>query len=154
MASRASTLTGAAGEHFIAYRLSAMGYPVALTRGGSPTVDLMVGNLTGEETVSVQVKTSSGARREYKRKPENNHWEWPVGKRAMDLQGKSIFYAFVDLKWDDDNTTMPDVFIVPSKIVAETFNDPTWSMYVFWIMDKDKEQYFERWELITKRLDR
>lgn len=97
MASRASTLTGAAGEHFIAYRLSAMGYPVALTRGGSPTVDL---------------------------------------------------------KWDDDNTSMPDVFIVPSKVVADTFNDPSWSMYVFWIMQKDKDDYFERWDLITKRLDR
>jgi hypothetical protein len=34
MPKRATALTGAAGEHFVAYKLSAMNYPVALTRGG------------------------------------------------------------------------------------------------------------------------
>lgn len=154
MGSRASTLTAAAGEHFIAFRLSAMDYPVALTRAGSPTVDMMVGNLTGSETVSLQVKTSSGAWRERKRKPEESHWEWTVGKGAMDLKGKSVFYVFVDLKWADNELVTPDVFIVPSETVAAAFSDLTWSMYVFWIMQHEKDKYHERWDLITNRLDR
>lgn len=33
MPERPTALTAAAGEHFVAHRLSAMGYPVALTRG-------------------------------------------------------------------------------------------------------------------------
>jgi len=57
MAKRATTLTGAAGEHYVAYKLSAMGYPTALTRGGSPVIDLMVGDLSGNGSVSIQVKT-------------------------------------------------------------------------------------------------
>jgi hypothetical protein len=56
-----TALTGCAGEHFVAYRLSAMGYVAALPRGGSPSVDLMVGTVDGRNTVTVQVKTKSQA---------------------------------------------------------------------------------------------
>jgi hypothetical protein len=156
MPNRATALTAAAGEHFVAYKLSAMGYPVALTRGGSPTIDLMVGDLSGEATVSIQVKTSNWAKREYKRKPKNNHWEWDVGRKALDLCGDSIFYAFVDLRWNDDNpdkSQSPEVFIVPSKTVAD-FLGPDWSRYMFWIMEEDKQKYHESWHLITTRLNR
>lgn len=52
----ATALIAAAGEHFGASRLSAMGYPVALTRGGSPTVDLMVGDVAGNAAISLQRK--------------------------------------------------------------------------------------------------
>ena len=34
-----------------------MGYLVALTRGGSPSVDLMVATPNGKKTVTIQVKT-------------------------------------------------------------------------------------------------
>ena len=152
MPSRTTAVTAAAGEHFVAYKLSGFGYPVALTRGGSPTVDLMAGDLSGNCTVSIQVKTSSWAWRKYKRKPENNHWEWDVGKRALNLRGTSIFYAFVDLKWDDSKPPLPDVFIVPSNVVAD-FLGPDWSRYMFWIKSADKPEYFERWDRITTQLD-
>ena len=99
MPERATILTAAAGEHFIAYKLSALGYPVALTRSGSPTIDLMVGDLKGEKSIMIQVKTSNWARRIAKRKPENSGWTWDVGKKALYLKGENIFYAFVDLKW-------------------------------------------------------
>ena len=151
MPERASSLTGAAGEHFVAYMLSALGYPVALTRGGSPTVDLLVGDLKGEAAISIQVKTSNWAWRSYKRKPENNHWEWDVGKKAQNLRGDSIFYAFVDLKWDAKNPCMPDVFIVPSTVVAESLG-PDLKRYMFWIMESDKEKYFSRWDLVLDKL--
>ena len=38
-------LTGAAGEHFVAYKLSSLGMAVALTRDGSDVIDLMAGNI-------------------------------------------------------------------------------------------------------------
>lgn len=152
MPERSTALTAAAGEHFVAFVLSALGYPVAMTRGGSPTVDLMVGDLAGNASLSIQVKTSNWARREYKRKTEKNHWEWDVGKKALGLRGDSIYYAFVDLKWEPSSPSLPDVFIVPSASVAD-FLGPDWSRYMFWIMDADGEMYRNRWDLLTGILD-
>ena len=150
MPSRATSLTCAAGEHFVAFRLSLLGAPVGLTRGGSPAVDFMVSDSKGTESVSIQVKTSSYAWREYKRKPENNHWEWDVGKKALQIDSKSIFYAFVDLK-NGAADSLPSVFIVPSTVVKNWLGEG-WSRYMFWIMHKDKDKYLDRWDLITNRL--
>lgn len=152
MPKRATALTGSAGEHYVAYALSARGFPVARTRGGSPTVDLMVGNLSGTETISIQVKTSNWAWRSFIRKPMKNHWEWDVGWKATQLRGQSIFYAFVDLKWDPATSPAPDVFIVPSAVVADAVAGPR-SRYMFWIMESDAETYRECWNLLTDRLD-
>ena len=57
----ATALTGAAGEHFVAYQLTCLGLVVGLPRAGSPTVDLIVANADGSAAVNVQVKTSGGA---------------------------------------------------------------------------------------------
>jgi len=151
MASRPTVLTGTAGEHYVAFRLSEMGFPVALTRGGSPAVDLMVSGPDGRRAISIQVKTSSGARREYVRKPDNNCWEWDVGKKAMTLRGEGLFYAFVDLKWGESYRSIPDVFIVQSDVVADSLG-PDWSRYMFWIYDADKEKYLEKWRMVTDQL--
>ena len=91
-----TALVGAAGEHYVAYQLSLKGFCVGLSRGGSPFVDIMISNPSGEG-VAIQVKTSSGARRAYKRKPQNNRWEFDVGIKAKVLGGERLFYAFVDL---------------------------------------------------------
>jgi len=147
-----STLTGAAGEHFVACRLSALGYPTALTRGGSPTVDLMVGSKTGQATISIQVKTSNWAWRGFKRKSERNHWEWDVGRKGLELVSNNILYAFVDMRWNDQSFALPDVFIVPSSVVAD-FLKPDWSRFMFWIMQNDKSNYHERWDFITNILE-
>jgi hypothetical protein len=151
MPDRATALTAAAGEHYVAYLLSAFGYLAAMTRGGSPTVDLLVGDIKGNAAVSLQVKTSNWARREYKRKPENNHWEWDVGRKALDLKGDLIFYAFVDLKWDPKNPSLPDVFIVPSQVVADQMK-PEDTRFMFWLMESEKDQYHRCWDILRKRL--
>lgn len=151
MPARPTSLTAAAGEHYVAYMLSALGYPVAMTRGGSPTVDLMVGDLAGDHALMIQVKTSNWARRTFKRVTHKNRWEWDVGKRAMRLRGENIFYAFVDLKWNEDAPEKPDVFIVPSTIVADRLG-PDWSRYMHWIMHDDGGNYCERWDLLIDRL--
>jgi hypothetical protein len=112
----------------------------------------MVGDLQGRSAVSIQVKTSDWAWRGFKRKTENNHWEWDVGPKARKLRGDAIFYAFVDLKWDPKMPPLPDVFIVPSATVADALG-PDWSRDMFWIMAADRTKYLERWDFITKRLD-
>jgi len=152
MPKRATALTAASGEHYVAYVLSAMGFPVALTRGGSPTVDLLVGDLSGENAVSIQVKTSNWAYRFFKTKPKRNHWEWDVGKKALTLKGESIIYTFVDLKWDDHKIVKPDVFVVPSNVVAN-FLGKDWSRYMFWIMENERDKYLEAWTTITAKLN-
>jgi hypothetical protein len=161
MIKRHTSLTGATGEHFVAYKLSALNYPVALTRGGSPTIDLMVGDLRGGAAISIQVKTSSYAWRKRVRKPEDSHWEWDVGRKALSLRGNNIFYAFVDLNEDDQNDppVTPDIFIVPSNDVADQaikagFEEhPDWNKFMFWIYEKEKSKYKDAWKSITSMLD-
>ena len=149
MPKRATALTGAAGEHFVAYKLSHLGYPVALTRGGSPTVDIMVGDVSGNASVSIQVKTSNNACRVYKKHPENNKWLWEVGEKARTLKGENIIYAFVDLKGNPEEN--PDVYLVPSNIVAFHTADQV-SRIMFGICEKDGNQIRNDWTLITNKL--
>jgi hypothetical protein len=146
---RSTALTAAAGEHFVAFKLSEMGFPVALTRGGSPTVDLIVGDLSGHAAMSIQVKTSSRARRKYVTKPEKNHWEWDVGRKALTLRGDRIFYVFVDLRGNPD--VMPDIFVVPSIVVAEAMK-PSYSRFMFWIRESEVDRYRGRWDSIALEL--
>jgi len=150
MPERPTALTAAAGEHFVAYRLSQMGFPVALTRGGTPNIDLMVADPTGKTAVSIQVKTSSWARR-FRKKDSWSYREWDVGRRGLSLEGDSILYAFVDLSSGDEGASPPAVFIVPSAKVAG-FMKPDWSRFMFWIDEKDNAQYLERWDLVKAKL--
>ena len=143
-----TALIGAAGEHYVAYQLSLRGFCVGLSRGGSPFVDIMIANPTGEG-VAIQVKTSSGARREFKRSTENNRWEFDVGPKARTLGGEKLFYAFVDLKWE---VSTPDVFIVPSLEIRGIFANTSYPRNIYWLMDGDKDRWFQRWDYITNIL--
>ena len=158
-------VVGCAGEHFVAYRLSAMGYLVAMTRGGSPSVDLMVATHDGKSTVTVQVKTAKNAWLKSKRGEGN--WYWHVGPKARTLTGPSVFYAFVDLKGgtgegetgEPRKPDMPDVFIVPADYVAgpgnlETYpkNDPKPTDFWFDIPEHGERRWREAWHLINERL--
>jgi hypothetical protein len=122
-----------------------------MTRGGSPTVDLMVGDVSGGTAVMIQVKTSNWARRDYKRVKHKNRWEWDVGRKAVDLRGENVFYAFVDLRWGHTEKPDPDVFIVPASTVADRLG-PDWSRYMHWIMDEERDKYLDRWDAITDQL--
>lgn len=82
-----TALTAASGEHFVVYEFSRRGYCAALTRAGSPGVDVLAATPGGERTISIQVKTSTSARSGV-RKPD---WSWDVGKGALLLNGSSIF---------------------------------------------------------------
>ena len=120
---------------------------MAIPRANVPSVDLMVSDVTGQHCFSIQVKTSSGAKRTFKRNPGNDRWEFDVGEKAKQLRGPNLIYAFVDLNWGDG---VPKVFVVPSEIVFQFFNDGVTRLrYMMWIDSTEEEAFSERWDLIA-----
>jgi len=118
---RSGILTGTAGVYFVASQLAAKGFHAAPTFGNAPHVDILVGLPDGAATISIQVKTALRALR-YRGKVGNkqpDHYEWDVGERSAKLNQPDLFFAFVDLKGATDK--MPDVFIVPSKVIYNAF---------------------------------
>ena len=150
-----AVLTGTAGEHFVAYRLTAMGLLVALTRGGSPTVDLMVSDIHGKKAISVQVKTTEYALRERGRGKERkpHHLEFPLGFKSARINEPNFFFAFVDMKALHPNE-IPDVYIVPSEFVYKWC--ASWidnvKMVRFHIPLEQIEQYKNNFERLRESL--
>ena len=127
MAKRPSVLTGTAGVYYVAYQLAARGFHAAVTYGNAPTVDLLVGLIDGASTLSLQVKASSWALRTRGRGNTKtpHHYEWDIGQRSASLWRPDLFFALVDLK--SRSGELPDVFIVPSKVIFDKFSqDPYW----------------------------
>lgn len=152
-----SILTGTAGEHYVAYQLTSLGFVVALTRGGSPTVDLMVGDLNARNTISLQVKTTEWAMRERgrgkNRKP--HHLEFPLGFKSGKINQPNYFLAFVDLRLYDENP-VPDVYIVPSEFTykwCESWIDDE-KMVRLHIPIEDIAPYKENYKLIRQALEK
>lgn len=150
MPSRPIALTAAAGEHYVAYQLAKRGFIVGLTRGGTPSVDLLVSNQNGDRSISLQVKTNENAYVERKGKPEESRWVWFVGTKAFKKDGNKFLYAFVDLKGSAGE--QPSVFIVPSKDVSDFLGLNTWGIPSFFIYLNQKDKYLERWDIIEKLL--
>ncbi len=132
----------ACGEHYVASYLSGMRLVVALTRAGAPATDLIVTSETGERSVSLQVKTGGMYSHEtYKKKPENNAWKWHTGSKAAALSSESRWYAFVFVGDWPSGGAIPEVFFVPSEVVAQKARDPNISAGWFWILEAEAEKY-------------
>src|SRR5205085_4875506 len=67
------TLIAAAGEHYVAYALSCLGFTAALVRQGAPSIDILASTLDGGRTIGIQVKTTEWAERTRGRGEEKNH---------------------------------------------------------------------------------
>jgi len=160
MPPRTTAITGTAGEHLVAARLAGMGYVVALTRGGSPNIDLLVSTQDAQNSLSLQVKTSADAYRPRVKHPEETHWEWQMSEKAIDLKASSLWYAFVDLKgWPEvrsgETLAHPEVFLVPSDIVAAEIRDEKakkWTKYLFMVYSNEVDEYRERWDRLVEAL--
>ena len=117
-----TSLTGSAGVYFVAARLNAMGFQCAPTFGNVPSVDVLVSSENGSALIALQVKTTvDGVRtrgRGQEKKP--HHYEWDIGWKSARLSIPNLFFALVDLK---DFTELPDVFIVPSNVIATYFEE-------------------------------
>ena len=57
MAKPPTSLTGAAGEHFVAYRLTRMGHLAALAPDGAPNADLLASSVEGSKAVLICAST-------------------------------------------------------------------------------------------------
>jgi hypothetical protein len=149
---RPTTLTASAGEHFVAYFLSTRNYIAALTRGGSPSVDILASSIDGKRTLGIQVKTSNWAFRERKRKPETSHWEFDVGQKAVGNDDDRFIYALVCLKGPGQE--YPLIFwVLPSDISKALGAGHSRNM--FWISPTDEQKYeVNNWSLVTRVLDK
>lgn len=151
-----SNLTGTAGEHFIAYRLSCLGLVAALPRGGALGVDVLVSNQDGSKTLSIQVKTTDWAMRTRGRGANKVPFElqFPLGRKSGKINNDNLVFAFVDLKGIDNFDTQPDVYLVPSSVVFAYCN--SWVDHVkmvrFHIEISRMEEYKNNWSLVQKML--
>ena len=154
---RDRVLTGAAGEHYVAFRFAAMGYAVGLTTRGTRTVDLVVANPDNGKSVTIDTKTMQEA---YTQSGSDCWWKWRMGIRAYKKPiYEDFFYVLVDLKGEPTKT--PDVFIVPSKELdhllepyPEGVDPASGKLTDVWcvIYKKDAETYKEKWDNITDAL--
>ncbi len=130
-----------------------MGLQCAPTFGNVPSVDILVSSINGSALVSLQVKTTTNGLREMgsgdKRKP--HHYEWDIGWKSARLSFPSLFFALVDLKWFAE---LPDVFIVPSKVVATYFEKGPegWPRARYHELVEKLEPYKNNWDTIRNRL--
>ncbi len=109
-----NTLTGIAGEYFVAAELSRRGFMASITLRNNDSVDIHASKLSNNKIFSIQVKTNQSGNR-----------DWILSKKAEKKFSENFFYIFVSLKGE---TERPEFFIVPSIKVAEyvTSNHANW----------------------------
>lgn len=150
-----ANLTGAAGEHYVAYKLSCLGFIAALPRGGSMGVDILVSNADGSRTIAIQVKTTDWAMRTKGRGALKvpHELQFPLGYKAAKLDNENLVFAFVDLRGLRDEAS-PDVYLVPARVINEYCRD--WIDYVKWVRLHIEIAQFAKykndWALIEKML--
>jgi len=104
----ATSLTGAAGEHFVMSQLLRRGLIAALAPAGVPNCDIVVTDDVGDRAFAVQVKT---------RRNLGTDGGWHMSKKHEQLASPNLFYCFVDI--GREASDHPTVFIVPAPIVAD-----------------------------------
>lgn len=153
-----ANLTGTAGEHFVAYKLSCLGIVAALPRGGALGVDVLASSLDGAKTIAIQVKTTDWASRDRGRGPNKVAYElqFPLGHKSASLNNPNLIFAFVDLRGVDNHDLQPDVYLVPSDFVFRycghlAFQIPMLRLH---IRIEQLEQFKNNWGIVQRHLDR
>ena len=103
----ASTVLGAAGEHYVMCQLLRRGLIAALAPAGVPNTDIVVTDDVGDRLCAVQVKT---------RQEKGTDGGWHMGAKHEKIFSDALFYAFVD--FGKNASEFPNCFIVPSSVVA------------------------------------
>lgn len=103
----ASTVLGAAGEHYVMCQLLRRGLIAALAPVGVPNTDIVVTDDLGDRLCAIQVKT---------RLEKGSDGGWHMGAKHEQIASDLLFYAFVD--FGRSLTDPPRCFIVPSQVVA------------------------------------
>jgi hypothetical protein len=148
-----TSLVGSAGVYFVASRLNAMQLQCAATFGNVPSVDILVSSIGGSALISLQVKTTMWGIRWRGRGDDRklDHYEWEIGWKSARLNNPSLFFALVDLK---NFKELPDVFIVPSKVIARYFaaGPEGWPRARYHESIKKLKPYKNDWKTILERL--
>lgn len=108
----ATSLTGAAGEHFVMSELLRRGLITALAPAGVPNCDIVVTDNIGDRLCAIQVKTRRGI---------GSDRGWHMSKKHEALVSPSLFYCFVDFGMGSE--TQPFTYVVPAKVVAHTLTE-------------------------------
>jgi hypothetical protein len=119
-----STLVGAAGEHYVMAKLLRCGYIAALAPRGVPNIDIVVTDLEGSRSFSIQVK----ARRDI-----GSDGGWHLNEKHERLRDARLFYCLVDFGKSED--ALPKVYVVPSRIIADILTQ----FYQMWLTTPGKK---------------
>ena len=103
-----------AGEHFVLYRLYALGYVGGQAPRGMAETDLLVMRPDGTNVATVQVKTRSQVGADH---------GWPMAQKHEGIARNNLFHVFVGLETDP-----PLCYVIPSQVVAEVIrrDHATW----------------------------
>ena len=108
----ASTVLGAAGEHYVMCQLLRRGLIAALAPVGVPNTDIVVTDDFGDRLCAIQVKT---------RQDKGSDGGWHMGRKHESILSSSLFYAFLD--FGKTLIDPPKCFIIPSTIVANVVRE-------------------------------
>ena len=142
MAKRATTIVGACGEHYVAAYLSGFELIVALPRAGVPGCDMLVTNQDGGHAIRIQVKTGTQSKR--KKRVGRDIYLWATSFAAMKKNDKHLWYAYVWLNGWPQGEQAPEIFFVPSDIVARVItecHDAKESWPFFWLHVDEAQNY-------------
>lgn len=108
-------LVGPAGEHYVLYRLYRLGILASLAPPGTPTVDILILDINGDDVVAtLQVKTRTFGR----------DGGWHMSEKHERAVADRLFYALVDLEQGH-----PTTYVIPSAEVAKVL----WESHRAWL---------------------
>ncbi len=93
------------GVYLVAAELARHGFIASLTSRSARGADILATDVNCRRAFSIQVKTNAA-----------NRGFWLMGRKCKDFVSDSHIYVFVDCQGDN-----PELFIVPSKVVARQF---------------------------------
>ena len=143
-----NVMTGACGEFYIAAYLTRYGLIVALPRAGIPGSDLLVMSTSGRRSLGIQVKTGTDSLRTPKWTEKKEVYQWSTSVFIIETHHENLWYAFVWLKDWPKAEELPEVFFLPSSVVAERMlleraemekNTKYWPY--FWMLATEIEQF-------------
>lgn len=93
-----TTLSGIAGEYFVAAELSRRGYVASLTLRNTHGIDILVSNADATKSVGIQVKTNQG-----------RGTGWMLTEKVERDVATNLFFVFVRL----NDLDRPEYYVVP-----------------------------------------
>lgn len=107
--SRLSTsLSGIAGEYFVAAELTRRGYIASLTLRNTRGVDILASNMDATRSVGIQVKSAQGSAR-----------SWMLSEKVESDLATNLVFVLVRL----NGLGAPEYYVVPRKDVAQFVMD-------------------------------